>query len=590
MEQNVRRLGGTRVLALSLLAALVGPLGLMREAWAQGPTVTVTMTPDKERVLPDQILVYNLRVRNNGPSTANNVILTASPAQHAEYVPQSTLINDTPVPDVAGASPLFKGVNLGQLAPGAVATAVYCVLPTSAFGAGPGCPVKARASVRADGSPPHTPGLTQTPVLPGKPLLEVSKVVDQAAAIPGTILSYRIAVKNAGTSIATNVVVRDPLPPTVEYIPGTTTVFDRNVPDVNGTTPLLSGVRVGNLMPNNFPIFITVQVRMKNTLTPGTTVDNIARSTFPDNPQDTPSNKTTTVVVPKPNTPPGGGNPPPGPPVIVPGLPVPNEIIPVPEGGKKIVTGKPKNIVPCEPTQADLCLSTTPDTPDAWLEVVGTQVKGTSTVFPNLGSDVGERFSKLGLIAPGVSTCYAGTFMLSGDSATFFTALSPRALSHMMLQVWTKELALNMELQPPTADQTVNMLKEIASVPSLQTAIGRFTAIRLSAGTARIRQTSSDPDNLLPRIDAAAIQASADILKILGTSELETLRLLLEKHLAQPVSTNPLRQAIQQTAPPKTLVTPGVRGQIFLLLPTQRQPLDVAFVAAKTPATTAGRR
>jgi hypothetical protein len=180
--------------------------------------------------------------------------------------------------------------------------------------------------------------------------------------------------------------------------------------------------------------------------------------------------------------------------------------------------------------------------------------------------------------------------MLSGDSATFFLALSPRAMSHMLLQTWTKELALCMELQPPTADQVVNMLREIGSVPSLQTAIGRFTAIRLSAGTTRVRQTSTDPDNILPRLDAAAVQASADLLKILGTGEQEALRILLEKHLAQPVSANPLRQAIQKTAPPKTLMTPSVRGQLFLLLPTQKQPLDVGFVAAKTPATTTGRR
>src|SRR5207244_1200300 len=116
----------------------------------------------------------------------------------------------------------------------------YCFRVDST--AGPGCPLKVEAEVRSDQSPPYTPGLTQVPVVPGQPRLEVLKVVDKAASEPGQILSYRVAVRNIGSAAADDVFVRDPLSPFVEYIPGTTFVFDQPVPDVGGRSALETGL------------------------------------------------------------------------------------------------------------------------------------------------------------------------------------------------------------------------------------------------------------------------------------------------------------------------------------------------------------
>jgi hypothetical protein len=268
-------------------------------------------------------------------------------------------------------------------------------------------------------------------------------------------------------------------------------------------------------------------------------------------------------------------------------------VIPVPEGGRKIVTGTPKNIVPCEPTQVDFALSITPQTPDAWLEVIGTETQGFNpgeppTVFPNLGQDVGERFSQLHLVAPGVATSYAGTFMHSGDRATFFLALTPRAEGLMLLQSWVKELALDMDLNKPTADQIVDLADDLATVPSITLALSRFAGISPATAGATVTSLSAyDPDGLLLRLDNAASMASNDLLNINYTSELQALRALLEKHLGQPVSTNPLKQAIVQLTAPKVLLAP-TRAQLFLLLGTRKQPLDISFVAAKAPGSTTG--
>src|SRR5262249_9651947 len=164
-----------------------------------------------------------------------------------------------------------------------------------------------------------------------------------------------------------------------------------------------------------------------------------------------------------------------------------------------------------------LTLSITPQTPDAWLEVIGTQVHGNGqiapTIFPNLGQDVGERFSKLGLVAPGVATSYAGTFMLSGDTATFFLALSPRAEALMLLHSWVKELALGMDLNRPTADQIVDLAGDLGTVPSVTQALSRFAGIGPTAAsaTASVRAVGAyDPEGILPRLDNAAALASND--------------------------------------------------------------------------------
>jgi hypothetical protein len=117
-------------------------------------------------------------------------------------------------------------------------------------------------------------------------------------------------------------------------------------------------------------------------------------------------------------------------------------------------------------------------------------------------------------------------------------------------------------------------------------ALNRFAGISPTTAGASVRSVGAyDPDGILPRLDNAAVLASNDLRNITFTSELQAFRTLLEKHLGQAVSTNPLKQAIVQLTAPKALLKP-TRSQLFLLLPTQKQPLDLSFVAGKTPGST----
>jgi hypothetical protein len=267
----------------------------------------------------------------------------------------------------------------------------------------------------------------------------------------------------------------------------------------------------------------------------------------------------------------------------VPGQPIPDVIVPVPNG-KKIVTATPKNIVPCEPTQADVALTISTQTPDAWLEVTRTRVLFTSkpdlppTIHPNQGQEFGERLSRLNLIAPGTATLYAATFMYSGDQIAIDMVLTPKAQSLMLLQFWVKHLAEEMDLQPPTPEQTLAISEGLATVPGFQAAIGRFTSIAVPASG---NGSLLDPLRLLPKLDQAASQAATDIHSAGSGTQLEALRALLEDNLVGAVSSGPLKQALESLATPSVLLGP-LRAQLLLLLPSVNEPVSITFLSGRS--------
>lgn len=278
-----------------------------------------------------------------------------------------------------------------------------------------------------------------------------------------------------------------------------------------------------------------------------------------------------------PGTP--GGNPgfPSGPP-FVPNQPEPDLIVPVPDS-KKIVTGTPRNIVPCEPTQADVALTISPKTPDAWLEVIGTRSSSDqATVFPNLGSSLSERLSKLNLVVPNVATLYAVTFMYTGEFVTFDLALTSRAQGLMLLHFWLKELTAETDLHPPTIDQVLAISENLGTIPSVAKALERFTSIPVpSTGNGQ----TFDPLGLLPRLDRAASLAANDLLLMTYNGEVDALRVLVERHLGQFVSAGPLTRAVEKLAQASRVLGP-LRAQMLLLLPTRNEPASIAFLAGRS--------
>lgn len=78
------------------------------------------------------------------------------------------------------------------------------------------------------------------------PIFENSqKHVDKLEASAGEILTYTIDIINTGSADATNTIVTDLLPANTTYLPNSTYLDGALVSDVNGNSPLFSGMNIG---------------------------------------------------------------------------------------------------------------------------------------------------------------------------------------------------------------------------------------------------------------------------------------------------------------------------------------------------------
>ena len=89
--------------------------------------------------------------------------------------------------------------------------------------------------------------------------------------------AIRLVVTNTSSRPATGMVIRDQPPQALSYVPGTTAVGGRAVPDAAGSSPLLNGLAIGDLAPNgqtivNYTVKATTAVPSTLALAFGATV------------------------------------------------------------------------------------------------------------------------------------------------------------------------------------------------------------------------------------------------------------------------------------------------------------------------------
>ncbi len=113
-----------------------------------------------------------------------------------------------------------------------------------------------------------------------------ASVASGQALYPGQDFTYYIYVQNNGEDVATNVIVKDPLPSVVTYIANSTYVVEpsgerRHVPDpVENQPPSLTGIAVADNIPPGEPYRRTVEIGVRlNSLEQGVSKETIVENT-----------------------------------------------------------------------------------------------------------------------------------------------------------------------------------------------------------------------------------------------------------------------------------------------------------------------
>jgi len=142
------RLTGSNVVPLSL--ATISLRTHAEPAFAEGATLT---SLPAEAVDAGQEVLYTLALRNSGDGVARRLSARIDAPSNAVYAPGSTTVNDLPLLDFAGTSPLLapNGLTLGDVSSGAEVLMRLAVIVNTPLP--PGTTVETRAHVTFDDQP-----------------------------------------------------------------------------------------------------------------------------------------------------------------------------------------------------------------------------------------------------------------------------------------------------------------------------------------------------------------------------------------------------------------------------------------------------
>lgn len=202
--------------------------------------LSITKTADAPSVFTGGTTVYTLAILNNGPGTADNVVVTDV------LPPAATLVS---APGCTGNPTLTCTV--GTLAAGASASfTVTVTMPSTPQTVSNTAQV---STSTVDPNPANNSSTAQVGVGIPPADLSITKTAFTQAPFPGVNATYTIIVSNAGPGPADNVVVTDPLPAGVTLIAA---------PGCTGTTTITCNA--GTLTAGQSATF-TIDVRLPST-------------------------------------------------------------------------------------------------------------------------------------------------------------------------------------------------------------------------------------------------------------------------------------------------------------------------------------
>ena len=229
-------------------------------------------TPDK--ILIGEQLVYSIKIKNSGKSTANNFILSTIIDSSCSYIPNSFTINGVEIP---GAD-VTSGVNIGAIDANGVTNVLFSARVNS-------LPVSKNINAYIDynysfisgsGSPSTTNYGTSKVITinVNTALLAILKTASTQTASVGDRINYTVDIKNTGTVIVTNVLFQDVISKYSSFVTGSISI--------DGVLDPTLDPSIGFLLPDmpvNASIKIVFSVDVLS-LPPSTIVNNSTKVTF----------------------------------------------------------------------------------------------------------------------------------------------------------------------------------------------------------------------------------------------------------------------------------------------------------------------
>jgi uncharacterized repeat protein (TIGR01451 family) len=168
--------------------------------------VSVVKTSSSNPVSPGQMLVYEVKVSNAGPSDAQNVVLT-------DAVPPELLGAEYSVDNGITWIPWTGEYIIGTL-PTGVSTTVLIRGTVNPSATGPITNIANVTSTTPDPNPSNNTSTITTDVSPSADVSIIKDSVPNPVA-PGQMIVYPIQITNAGPSDAQNVLLMDAIPPEI---------------------------------------------------------------------------------------------------------------------------------------------------------------------------------------------------------------------------------------------------------------------------------------------------------------------------------------------------------------------------------------
>ncbi len=205
-------------------------------------------TVDKAVVAVGQTLTYTIKIDNTtGTADATNLVFTDPPPPGTSFVAGTFLVNGTPTAGVPAA-----GINVGTVAAGTVKTVAFQVLVNSILAAPASALYSNSASwtyqfVSCAGQGTSTGAISTAQVLTNIARMNIVKTASPSGVvIPGTTLTYTIALANDGTAASVGSNLLDAIPANTSYVPASTTLNGATLTDVAGAMPFTAAASVNS--------------------------------------------------------------------------------------------------------------------------------------------------------------------------------------------------------------------------------------------------------------------------------------------------------------------------------------------------------